>query len=317
MPAEVSDIAPLVEEVAGRLRSIQADLADSDEQLRCEQIAGEISDAMRGLPSEDRGVFLRMLGERFPSWDEGVRAAPSVPLPKAEPKGRSSADDRELRDPAWVVDRLIKLCAELEPDKREKIVRRLQEAGLSQSGGDLPADAVQRFCEQVHEGEARGIDSGRVLDGVGAMREFIMSVEKLVGRAWVEMAPRGSPVRQQPRKRAHIGERISLFAAGDAEMTLGEMKRELEDLRKLTAGVILATSRAADFALRQLGPLMPDEIERTVRDNKEKKALEAKEVAFWRKYRELCQNSLDRATFDSNLKRELGQEAQRYLERAR
>src|SRR3712207_1751961 len=98
--------ADRVAAVASRLRLVQIDFADQGEQVRREYLSDEIERALADLVPADRLAFLQELQGRFPTWDANVETDARPPAAAAA-AGRPSFDEKELRDPSFLVTRLI------------------------------------------------------------------------------------------------------------------------------------------------------------------------------------------------------------------
>lgn len=290
-----SDLNSRVEETASRLRAVQADLADTETDLRAEHLADEIERMLEKIMPDERRAFLEQLSARFPTWQgqsSGVSASSSA-------SARSGSDRAELNDPSWLLERLIGLVGELDDSKRDAIKQRLSEAGLlAGSVGDWPSGPAQRVRELVFGGKDGPIDPGRTLELLIVLLEFTQSLEKVVWRTWQQMAPRSAV-----RRRATLQKTTGLFISGDADASRGDVKFAIEDLRQLTAAITAAVSQAGHLSYQRLGNLLPDAVMGAAKDEG-KKAWESWEVAYWRKFKQLA-SAMDQATFEAEVTRAL------------
>lgn len=299
-----------VEEAANRLRAVQTDLADADSTLREEALSEEVERLLGSVAPGERDEFLRRLGARFPSWD-GDRSMASAPA--AASPARSGADQRELNDPSWLLEKLLGMLSEMDEGQRESIRRRLIEAGMVSGGpGDWPVDAAEKFRRAVgaQASAEAGIDPGRLLELAGVLAEFVTSVEKLVWRAWQEISPR-SPLKRGASLNGSMGK----FSTGDGQVSLNELRKELERLRQLTVGIIGAMSGSANLVYNRVQTLSPDAVMAAAKDEG-KKAWESWEVAYWRKYRELAA-TLDQPSFEKEVREALADSIMALIGRAR
>lgn len=301
------DLQARVEEAANRLRAVQTDLADADAALREEALTDEVERQLGDLAPGDRDEFLRRLSARFPSWDgDGSMAS----APAAASPSRSQADQRELNDPSWLLDKLLGTLDRMDEEQKETIRRKLIAAGMVSGGpGDWPADAVKRFRKAAPDASEH-IDPGHLLELSGAMAEFVTSVEKLVWRAWQEISPRSSLKRGTP-----LGTTIGRFSGGSGEVSLNEVRQDLERLRQLTVGIIGAMSGTANLVHNRVQTLAPEGVMAAAKDEG-KKAWESWEVAYWRKYRELAA-ILDQPVFEKEVREALSDSIMALIGRAR
>src|ERR1043165_2302783 len=135
MPPE--DRSRLVDATVNRLRLVQGDLSEETPEARRELLSETIEHALSRLVPAERDAFLRDLEAAFPSWDQNVRVAEEPAAPVA-----SAADQKELKDPSFLVARLAELAPSLTDVQRRVLIDRLREAGLAPAGGgaQLPAE---------------------------------------------------------------------------------------------------------------------------------------------------------------------------------
>jgi len=292
-----SDLSTQVEATASRLRAVQADLADTESDLRTEHLADEIERSLEQIMPDDRKAFLEQLAARFPSWQgqsSGVSAASGA-------AARSNADRAELNDPSWLLERLIGLVGQMDDTGRTAIKQRLSEAGLLAGAvGDWPSGPAQRVRQLAFGGQDGPIDPGRVLDLLVVLLEFAQSLEKVVWRTWQQMAPRS-----QVRRRSPMNKTVGVFIAGDEDASRGDVKSTIEDLRQLTAAITAAVSQAGTLSYQRLGNLFPDAVVGAAKDEG-KKAWESWEVAYWRKFKQLA-SAMDQGTFEAEVTRALAE----------
>ncbi len=119
-----------INEVAGRLRLIQADSALASPQQRREFLTEEIARSFKQTAPADRRRCLEALLARFPVAGQFANHA-AAPLPSSAqpaPPPRESFDQ--------LLERLLKCAAELDEKKRAEAAKRLREAGLAQANSE-------------------------------------------------------------------------------------------------------------------------------------------------------------------------------------
>src|SRR5438105_2779741 len=98
----------LVAATANRLRLVQSDFADEPEQVRKDYLSDEIQRALGTLIPNERKPFLEELKQFFPTWDANVEVKTEKPAVVATP-----TDQKELKDPGFLVSRLAELAPKL------------------------------------------------------------------------------------------------------------------------------------------------------------------------------------------------------------
>lgn len=302
------DLLGRVEETANRLRAIQTDLADAEETVRREHLEEEVERALSSVMPADRREFLAQLAARFPSWDSDVTGAPAAPL--ATGPVRSAADEREMKDPSFVLKRLIELTRGLPEEKKVAVRQALEEAGLAAGGVGSWPDAPAQRLKGVLTGMQGQPEAGRVLDLLTVLLEFVLSIEKVVWRTWQQMAPRS-----QIKRRGQLQRAAGHFVSGDQEVSRNEIQQELEELRQLTAATIAAVSQAGHLAYVRLGNLSPEAVMGAAKDEG-KAAWQSWEAAYWKKYQQLAE-SLDPTTFEVEVMHAMADYVEQILKRGR
>src|SRR5258706_3424009 len=120
----------LVAATANRLRLVQSDFADEPEQVRKDYLSDEIQRALGTLIPNDRKAFLDELKQFFPTWDAKVEVRTEKPAVVATP-----TDQKELKDPGFLVSRLAELAPRLNEQQKQAIIEKLRQVGLAPSAG--------------------------------------------------------------------------------------------------------------------------------------------------------------------------------------
>jgi len=145
-----------IAEVAGRLRLIQADTAESAAEKRREFLQEEIARNLKAVPAVNRKRYLEALLTRFPIGGEIGRsaAAPAAPTPAPEPKPMTAEE---------TIERFFDIVSKAPSDKRAEpryLCGRFPDTGpalwdrLEDHGADSPAIRWDDFA--VHFGDAHG-----------------------------------------------------------------------------------------------------------------------------------------------------------------
>ena len=293
-----SELAKKVAATANRLRLVQMDFADDDEDTRQEQLAEEVERALATIIPEQRREFLEMLRDRFPSWDANVRLADSASADGqagAAPT-QSATDMKELKDASFLVNRLIEVSRALPEQERQAVVSALSRAGLAPAAGG-GAEVSEAVLDEVGSrlqlsGQQRA-DAERVAELAALMGEVLGSLDQVVWNTWRMLSPKATIRRPAPLPRT-----MGRYAAGDPEIGKAQVKQELEQLRKLTAALISAVSQAGRaFAQRHSDRFSPAAIEALAK-MAPGGLLVSNEVKCWRKYVELA-GPMDAATIEA------------------
>jgi len=285
------DRAKLVVATANRLRLVQADFADEPEDVRRGYLADEIQRALSGLVPGERQAFLDELKEHFPTWDGNVQ------LPASAAPAQAPMDQRELKDPSFLVSRLIELAGGLNADQKRALADRLAEAGLARSETVMrwPATPEQMLMSKMHSLPEEPLDPGRVLELLAMLVEFTASLDQLVWTTWRTVAPRSTIKRPSGLLR-----NFAKFAAADKDTVRGQITQDLDRLRQLTAALVSAISQAGrQFAHSHSIKFSPTEIE-SLASMEKGGMLTSKEVKCWRKYVELA-SGRDEAAIEAEI----------------
>lgn len=283
-----------VEVLAARLRLVQADLATESPEVRREHLCDEIERALEQVMPQERGQFLRALAQRFPSWDSALVVGGERPQAAL---GQSSVDESDLRDPAFLVERLEDIAAALTPEQRAAVAARLAAVGLVAEGsggpGNWPIEPLKRLESALKSDGSALPEAGRLLELAAMLSELVIRLDQVAWSTWKTMSPRS-----EFKRRGTTQETMRRFVLGDQDVPRGQVAEELERLRSLTGALISTVGKVGYVAYRQVAKHSPQEIEVLARP--EKKALESLEVACWKKYRQLAGN-LDQALVEAEV----------------
>src|ERR1017187_10901967 len=133
-----------INEVAGRLRLIQADAASGTVEQRREYLNEEIARNFKGVAPAQRKRYLEALHARFPVAGQIVRTPAPAPAPALTPAPAPAPETFEQ-----LMERFLKAAKELPDPKRAEVVTRLGEAGLVCAGNDK---VVLEITEELWQG---------------------------------------------------------------------------------------------------------------------------------------------------------------------
>ena len=202
----------LLASVANRLRLIQADFADEPESTRKDYIADEIKRAMASLVPAERAAFLDALSKEFPTWDNRVEISPSAPAPAT-----SATDLKELKDPGFLIQRLLDIAPQLSVLQRDAIIAKLRDAGLTTAGtAQWPADALSQTRPKLQMAETDNPDATNILELLAILVEFANSLDQLIWTTWKTISPKS-----QVRRPMNLVKSIGRFASAQKDTPRG------------------------------------------------------------------------------------------------
>ncbi|MEM9066111.1 MAG: hypothetical protein AAGB51_11545 [Planctomycetota bacterium] len=276
--------------LAARLRAMQVDLADEPAETRRGYLADEIDAALAALVPEERTAYLEKLKDRFPAWD-----AVEYRVGGGEGRTEPAADDDQLADPFFLVERLARVAPTLDEAKRRALTDQLSKAGVLVLDSDRPwtEEAEERITQAAPLPEGARIDPTRVADAVASLAAVCHSLDQLGWSTWKQIAPKSAM-----RRRAPIRETIGGFLSTDQRASKPQLDEDLERLRKLVAGLVSAISQVGPVVFQMMESQSPEKIEQL--SKLEKRWHEGAETACWRKYQELA-GSLDEASVEARV----------------
>lgn len=287
-----------VAEVANRLRMMQIDCAGMTPQERQAFFGDVIDKALSAVVPSERGPFLEALQSKFPAWNGQTQ-------PTAQAAARPQEINREapdLKNPGFVLARLLELVPMLSPDDKRAVVAELQKAGLPVGGGataGVPEDISKFFKDTMKYPGTQRLDPARLLTLLPVMIELTCGLHQFVWTAWRTMAP-NSDLRPAL---VSLQAAITRFAAGDPNATQDHLAKELTKLRQLTAALVAAVGETGrQFATHHCAKFSPAEIEAVVRMEGGGGILRRpSEKDFWNKYKDLF-GELGEETIDGEIR---------------
>jgi len=295
---------------ANRLRLVQIDFADEVPEVRRGYLAEALEGALAEVPPEQRDAFLTELMARFPTWDPNLAvAAPQAQAAAPQAPTLSRTDERELQDPSFLVSRLVSLAPQLTDEQRYHVLARLREAGLApRAVAGLPEEALGHVRQVLGLPGDAALDTARLLVLLGALTDFVCSLDPLVWRTWGKLAPTS---RFQGVAALRLA--LSRYVVSDSSVTDAQAEEELLKLRHLLASVVVAVGQAGKIAATDvvtsfMAPMAPSKIQDLVRFEKGS-IFVAEEVKCWRKYKDLAGKITDVA-----VEAAINEKIQRFIE---
>ncbi len=295
MESHLTEEASWANAVGGRLRLLQASLADGDPKQREVFLAEELDHALQPVPPSRREAYLRALEELFPAWGAPVTAPPGqavVSTPTAE----------------QLIEQLQEAVSGMGEPERESLVEKLHQAGLAPARSQAAAvEAIPEFSKYFGFSDGTAPDSTRQQKMILGLSAVFLALDQLVWTLWRQLNGKS-----MYRKEAEFGRLAGPYLAGDSEVSSEQIRQTLERTRRLIAALLGAMGRSgATFAQKHSADLSPESIENAARI--EKKAFESLEAASWRKYRELYREYATEQILESQIQRQFVMSAEELL----
>jgi hypothetical protein len=294
------ELKQIIVKTANRLRIIQTDFADEDEQARTGYLSEEIERALKKIPPPDQEKFLQALKERFP--------AAHYASPDTQPPQTTATRDETLRDPDFLVHLLLKVAPGLSDDKKKAIAESLHAAGLApkaQTGGPSLSTAELEPNLQLAEGAEYNPD--RLTGLFNLLVDFVDKLDPLVAGTWRQVSPR-SGIRTQ-RNLKHT---MKQFICEPDSTSPEKVAEGIKLLQQLIAAIITSIGRVGgEFARKHLSKVSPREIDALVQMERGS-MLVSKDVRCWRKYCELAE-ALTEESVDAEIRKEIAEYVESFM----
>lgn len=291
-----------VSETANRLRLIQVDFANDSEQTRLEYLGEEVKRVLKTILPEQRKVFLEKLTEKFPTWNFGA------PLVSKQPqdKDRGGIEVEKLKDPEFVIRRLLEMAPMLSDDQKKLATKRLQGAGFGTSAAaqNYSVKFSKDLISKLQLGDVSVIKADRLTELIVLLVDFAFKLEPLVWNTWRTLSPRSSI-----RPPASLKKTLGQFLSDDSNMPDKKVKHQLKVLQRLIAAITTAVGRlGSQFAKHHLARFSPSEISTLVR-MEHGSVFVSHEVKCWRKYLELAE-TLTEASIETEIRKAIADYAE-------
>jgi hypothetical protein len=279
--------------LSARLRVLHSELSGQDAELRSEQLQDEVKRAISGLAPNEREPFLLALMEQFPSWTEGMKAAPA-PAPAASPV----AAPVEVKDPKVLADKLVENSRFLSDTERAAITQRLASAGFAvvqvkESPGGLPSAAVADLKKVLQVPPDQEVSAGRVVEMAAVLAEFLLKLEPWACTYWRDLAPDAKVTVFQT-----LNKDLPKFVCGDEKMTKEAVQKGAYKLRSLVSLLMRSSTEAGkQFARDHLAKYSLDAIKQAA----PREMFKADEYRFWKQYERLM-DGVDASSIEVRMK---------------
>ncbi|MBE0542003.1 MAG: hypothetical protein IH623_11495 [Verrucomicrobia bacterium] len=269
-------------EVAGRLRLIQADTSQVGAGERGEFLQEEIERSLKSVPSANRKPYLEALLARFPVAGMVVRSVSAAPT--------ATVPVRIAESPEETLERFLKSVAELSEPQRAAAIRRLVEAQLVPQPQSAPVVEISEEMQRVlglPPGQPPRLD--RLAQFAALLLEVLYRLDKTALKTVEVMAPRSSLLKRSESFR----EATARFLTGETE----SLEPQLRVMSGLLGALLTAMlSGGRDFGRQHVERFSPSAIEDVVTGEGSSGIFgRSKKERCWDKYSDLAR---DYATSD-------------------
>jgi hypothetical protein len=249
--------------VAARLRLLQVTCADAGPARRREFLDETVAEAIRDLPAARKRSYLAALAEHFPSW--------SAPVPISAPEAVPPAP----HSPLELLEQLLPGLPELPPQARDRLVKRLVEAGWvparSPAASGPPALEIQAAL-----GLERPPGPDHALKLLTVLADLVEKMDQVACRTLENLPDRPDfKTVAEGDLRESMKQFLGADAGGDPEAPLQTLRRTFEKHRRAMvalmashAGMKGVPSAGREFAKWFLEYFSPQILEDVVRSEK-------------------------------------------------
>ena len=240
-----------VNQCAGRLRLIQSDSATLSPERRREYLHDEISQSFKDVSPTNRKRLLEALLARFPSGGRmPTETAPVVPAV-------GTAQTSET--PQALLERFLKLAAELPKEQKEAFAKRLSEAGYISAAGKTVAgvEVTDTMRQRLGIQPGREPNLQRVMEVTALLLQTLHDLDRAAMLTLKEMNPRATLLNRQKGFWATP----SQYMAGDTQ----EIEPFFRTVSALLGGMLAAMlGGGRDFGRQFVEKYSPSGIEQVV-----------------------------------------------------
>ena len=269
-----------IAEVAGRLRLIQADTAESAAEKRREFLQEEIARNLKAVPAVNRKRYLEALLTRFPIGGEIGRsaAAPAAPTPAPEPKPMTAEE---------TIERFFDIVSKAPSDKRAELSKRIADAGLAPAARNEPvAELPKDLRQKLGLPEGKDPNLNRILELAVALVEVTARLDQAGLNAMRELSQKSKLLRRPEDFRTAAAR----YLTGEGE-SLEPYIRAISSLLGSMIAALMTSGR--EFGRQYLERLSPSAIHEVVMADGEYSSMvvgKSKQHCCWEKYKLLVED---------------------------
>lgn len=292
-----------VHEVAGRLRLIQADTAQSEPAKRAEFLQEEVERSLKNVPPANRKRFIGALLERFPVAGKVVTSfspmpvAPAAPVPVAE-------------TPEETLERFLTSVSALPARERSELIQRLLAADLIR---EQRSPASLELSEESNR--ALGLLAGqqprpeRIVQMTLVLLDIFARLDQTALKTMEALSPRSSLLKRQESVR----KAVARYLTGEAEAVEPQMREAFG----LVAGLLVAPlSGGRAFGQPYVERFSPAAIEDVVTAEGGGGMFANKKERCWTRYCDLARDFATADLVDRKIKECLASVVQKTVEKS-
>jgi len=205
-----------VNDVAGRLRLIQADTAQTESTQRCGLLQEEVERSLGAVSPANRTRLVEALLDRFPvaGNSAGTLAAATAPTPAAV-----SAPPVETAD--QILERLLSAVSQLSEDKRRDLARRLFDADFVRAlRNELVVEVSEESCRALGLPEGQQPRMGRMVQLAVLLLEVLTRADVAALQSLGAVSPRSPLLKRSEDVRTSVAR----FLTGESDTLVGQMR---------------------------------------------------------------------------------------------
>jgi hypothetical protein len=265
-----------VNEVAGRLRLIQADADALGPEKRHEFLQEEIARSLKVVPSARRKTHLEWLLARFPV---GGRIATAAVAPPPAPVAQAVNET-----PAQILDRFLAAASSLPEEQRTALSKKLYEAGFSWVDHDA---LVMEISDELRQKLSLKPDQQprltRVVQLALLMTEIFDRLDQTALATLRDMAPKSSLLKRQQGFRGAAARFLT------SENESDQIEPHLRAVASLLGALLAATlGGGKEFGKRFVERFTPEAIEDVITGEGGKMFGPNKKERCWDRYKDLA-----------------------------
>ncbi len=279
-----------VNDLASRLRLIQADSAFASAEKRRDYLQEELARSVNTVSGAARKDFLAALLCRFPVGGQILQAKPAaaaVPAPPSPPPPPLTSDE--------LLEKFIASASQLPADRRAAFSERLGRAGFAWADkAAIELDVGSELRQRLGLKPEQKVKLTRLVQVVILLAERVSQLEQATFKTWGELKKAG-----QAKRSAEFRAAAALYLAGEDDSLEALMQGLVALVAALQAAMLRAT---VEFERELIVRLGPQQIENLVTEEGGVGFLKNKGERLWKKYAELAADFTTPGVIDRQVK---------------
>ncbi|HEX4263455.1 MAG TPA: hypothetical protein VH597_03875 [Verrucomicrobiae bacterium] len=266
-----------VNEVAHRLRLIQADADSLGPEKRREYLQEEIARSLKNVPPARRKGHLEWLLERFPVAGRIVTSAAPIAAPAPAPKPVAET-------PGQILDRFLAAAPGLPEDHRKAFSKKLADAGFASVDRDAQTmDVSEELRQKLGLKPEQEPRLARVIQLTVLLTDIFDRLDQTAVATLRDLAPK-SPLLKRQHSFRGVATRF-LVAENEGE----QMEAQLRAVASLLGALLAATlGGGKEFGKRFVERFTPEAIEDVITGEGGKMFGPNKKERCWDRYKDLA-----------------------------